>query len=317
MTVKKIDGAPFFALKTKSRRHLIFALVALALSTITISAMALTEEERIDRCVKYLLPATFEETRLSLKHSQIISGILPFNAASDLSNRLKPQFEKIYSYSMTAQQKANAVYNLYLETRLAALTPTQRKKVLEVANSKVTFVFHFGKMSSCAALDCFFNLEDKSVSMNLPIAYENSLLMYALMAHEVEHAIQDVISQDDPEIDTINVDLEITYQKEKGAMSAEATFLLAVPKEVLFRNLQQLLDDADLPEVAKPFYASMFRGAHWADTVEEYVTDQWKQKRYTRASIDRFLTARAIAVGKVKSQNEARKAAQSTRSTPD
>lgn len=125
------------------------------------------------------------------------------------------------------------------------------------------------------------------ILLRLPIELEGTFLDYAIRAHELEHLIQflhlggQIVGQERLE------HVDFVFEAEKGAMLAEAVYLLAIPRQILLRGHELVDSIPNLSTTDKNFLNGVLGGAINSVTPEDYIQHQWQSVgRYTKSYIE-------------------------------
>lgn len=192
----------------------------------------------------------------------------------------------------SGNNQARQIFQRYVKARIRRVPLAHREQVeraLQIENMKLEYVDTRSRQSNEALVHGELNHGGVTgkIMLRLPIELEGTFLDYAIRVHELEHLIQflhlggQFVEHERPE------HVDFVFEAEKGAMLAEAVYLLAIPRQTL-HNGHELIDSVPhLSHFDKNFLKGVLGGAHISLTPEDYVQHQWQTVgRYTRAYIE-------------------------------
>jgi hypothetical protein len=187
------------------------------------------------------------------------------------------------------------LFHLYLEKRLARLEPRQRAVIWKVVEEGLTIKTidspHPLDLSTdndirprikATDLNDFTGMasDDNRVIMVIPEAMRETLMDYMIRIHELEHIIQHLTVGSGGGVLRVNLHYyQQHFFREKGAMRAEASFLMSFPEGVLWSTLRDYRLKGMEP-VASHLSRRALRFAVEAKDSEDYIRRMWETDRY-------------------------------------
>lgn len=198
--------------------------------------------------------------------------------------------------------EASEVFRRYVRARIRQVPLFHRQHVeqaLQIENMTLEYVNPKDRQTSETIVHGELNQFEGAVGkimLRLPIELENTFLDHAIRVHELEHLIQflhldgHTVAHERPE------HVDFVFEAERGAMLAEAVYLLAIPRDLLLTGFETIDSIPRLSESDKNFLKGMVRGALESKTPGQYVQHQWQiQGRYTRDYIRARLARERVA----------------------
>lgn len=156
------------------------------------------------------------------------------------------QIQKIGAiFEQGENDAAEKAYNIYLEARLQKIPPELREKVRGIVNSRV----HIDSIESS-------HYDNGLITISKPAKFRHTLTEFITLAHETEHAIQDVVLkasnlQDNPSVLFRALDPRFEWSRtrfhsEIGAMLAEWEYLRALPRSTKDDFIKVVSEDSTL-----------------------------------------------------------------------
>lgn len=218
---------------------------------------------------------------------------------ADLPKIKSSQVDDIFlRYAEEPHIAAKALFELYFKGRLEVLMPEDRQKI------KTLLADHTKSMGVWEALFKFggrgshYNSRKQAIFLVQPTRYQMTLMGYYELAHELEHAIQDIKLQRGMDMDRQEVSkslanlslrdiAKVRFEQERGAMIAEWQFIRSIPRQYRNQLLAQISRDKMLPPWFKKLYVRSLESAE--KSLEEYLDIQYKAGRYSFEDLNKDL----------------------------
>lgn len=188
----------------------------------------------------------------------------------------------------TKSQSSSETYADYMQMRLSLLTPFEQKAFQKVMEKE-----HSIRVDKDIALT--IHPFTQKLFVHLPKNIFNSLSMFTALTHEMEHLIQAskslkgfTSSELDPRHSSVYM-----FNAERAAMTAEGVFLMSLPRKLRraelidFKKKLKQVSAHDKPEVTQAlgFFIDSLQFSLRAQSLKDYVKLNWKNGRYSRASL--------------------------------
>jgi hypothetical protein len=218
----------------------------------------------------------------NLKSFEEVSQQVEALDLSRLKGRITEVFNDPRSSSLAKNQRA---FEIYLEERLEGFDPSLHASILAVINKT--------RFENNSSPNGAYHYEHKYMTIKIPTAHVGSALDFTIRVHEAEHLIQDLQMQSWKFKGTHKPShyLYSIFNAEKGAMLAEATFLQALPHDMIIRDLEGMTQEAG------GIYRNMLSGLQNSTTPTEYVQHQWALNRYSTKQLkEQYFTELTTAI---------------------
>lgn len=204
---------------------------------------------------------------------------------------------------LSSNEKAKRLFKIYIKKIKTRLSEAERRELNRLIKDK-TYISSNNKNSKNSKYNGQYRFETENkkghVSVRIPSQLKNSFLEYSIIAHELEHAIKQILSKQ------INVNYEmyktaqskneyerLNFLDEMGAMSAEWLYLSVIPKkeiEYLKKVVKQIKDE--IPAGEKRLLETALSAPK--KTLREYLDMNWNRERYNYWKIKQERTDRDL-----------------------
>jgi hypothetical protein len=184
--------------------------------------------------------------------------------------------------ALSTAEQAEKTFEVYLNARLRGLPEEDRQSIFRiVAQAK--------SKPSKNEVDGVYNIYIKKIGLRLPPSVKDTALEKAIFIHEIEHALQDLVTSRPGSrglfIRRILDSVGTRFLLEEGAMVAELRALKLIPKDERVRLIAEI---QSLPkrEMDKSSRALCLRMLQNADMdIDGYLAAQRESGRYSAQSI--------------------------------
>ena len=194
----------------------------------------------------------------------------------------KADLDFFYDPKVLSKDKPKILFDIYLDKITNQLSESEKVKINELINNR--------RYASSIEYNGSYTTEKSNsepiLSLKLPIRLEDTYLEYSLIAHEVEHAVKQILAKrekisPDMYVHAISKDHHerVNFLDEMGAMSAEWLYLSAIPKSeivILRRKLDTIIKQLGPNEVS--LLNTMLDAGN--NKLEDYLKLNWKNGRY-------------------------------------
>jgi hypothetical protein len=155
-----------------------------------------------------------------------VEALFSVGNAKDLVATLKPEFERA-SATKDTDGLPQKFFELYLDARLKMLPP----KVADAVRDWME-LGRFESVASPSKIGGHFDYVRNKVKIYLPKEFHYSLFYFYILAHEIEHSIQTMTVGIGSRTYLNPIHFPVhRFSFERGAIRAEAAFLLAIPSK--------------------------------------------------------------------------------------
>lgn len=246
-----------------------FTALLLPLTGILISARA---NEKIPDCIQI-----FRQMNETLQSSYITASTL---------EKVRALFD---DSSLSPKERGEKAFQAVVEDRLQLLDPQEARLVLKFLKSHVFRV----PVDSINGINGSFSapaFSPKKITLTLPKEYQESIVEYAILSHELEHYIQYSLATKTLSdrlgffFDSLDHLADIKYEREIGAMLSEFQFLNTLPPRMIQEARNEIIHHLEeLHPSTLQFLLLLFSAAE--STPVEYIQRQHQARRYDRASL--------------------------------
>lgn len=195
-----------------------------------------------------------------------------------------------YDQKIPAQDRAKKIFAAVVSDRIKLLPKKEAKAVRKFLLKNV---FQDYQESGSPAFAGFFNSsppDKKEIVVSLPVDLRDTIIEYTMLTHELEHYIQSLaiarkpITRRHSTAELVTHFVDLTYEKEVGAMLSEFEYLNAIPQEERKKLVQSVINH---PKLFEPDTQELILNLldHGSTTPMEHVVFQHQKGRYDRDSL--------------------------------
>lgn len=190
--------------------------------------------------------------------------------------------------SLSNKEKARLAFETFLEARLRKVDPTLSFEIRKAYKELV--IKH-----TSGPLKAHYDLKTGKVIAEIPEFYADSLVSYAIIAHELEHKLQNLridsegLSHFKLAFQKFVYKVDERFLKESGAMRAEWIYISSTPESVRVKIAQEILKNPNIENSEKSIILIMLLGAD--EKIDDYLALQHAVGRYSKESIKKYFRA--------------------------
>lgn len=221
---------------------------------------------------------------VNAKITKKVDAFLSDDLADEISIRARAKMQSILANPFNPKFESELL-DKYLEARLEGFHPSY-KKLIDDALAAM-------KVKKGPYIYGAADPQSRQIKLHLPSALKGSISEAYIVAHEVEHLLQftsrEIFGNGFIGLTSTSYIFpsfaKNKFNLEKGAIRAEASFLLSLPKPILKTELDKLSAAVPRNKNSEFLYTALENALKNEKGVAEYIQDTWDGGRYSYSSL--------------------------------